>query len=197
MIRMLPTRWNGLVVAAFFIAISGAAFPLPAHSQDTDNAYRVKPGDKLEISVWKEEGLDQVVVVRPDGGLTFPLAGEIQASGHTIAEITSELTKRITPYIPEALVTVGVSEIRGSRVYIIGQVQMPGQFFANPDVDVMQALSMAGGLTAFAQASDIRVLRRSRDGQQRAISFDYNQLIRGRSLEQNIMLQDGDVLIVP
>lgn len=167
-----------------------------AHAQPESEAYRVRAGDSLFISVWREEGLEQTVIVRPDGGFTFPLAGEFDATGKTIAELTDEIRQRLSQYIPEPPVTVGVAEIRGTRIYIIGQVQEPGEFIVNPTVDVMQALSMAGGLNAFASASDIRILRRGPDGQ-RAIQFDYGQIIRGRSLDQNIMLRDGDTVIVP
>jgi polysaccharide export outer membrane protein len=175
---------------------SGLLHGEPARAQNADNAYRVQPGDKLAISVWKEEGLAQTVIVRPDGGFTFPLAGELNATGKTVATLTEEIRARLIRLIPEAIVTVDVAEIRAARVYIIGQVTMPGQFAMNPVLDVIQALSMAGGLTPFASPSDIRILRRGPDGQ-RAIPFDYGSVIRGRELEQNIMLEDGDVVIVP
>jgi polysaccharide export outer membrane protein len=176
---------------------SGLFHTEPLRAQDdTDGVYRVQPGDKLFISVWKEEGLAQTVIVRPDGGFTFPLAGELDATGKTVANLTEEIRARLIRLIPEAIVTVDVAEIRGAKVYIIGQVTMPGQFVMNPLLDVIQALSMAGGLTPFASPSDIRILRRGPDGQ-RAIPFDYGAVIRGRELDQNIMLEDGDVVIVP
>lgn len=178
------------------LVIAGALGSVSANAQATDATYRVRSGDKLFISVWKEEGLEQTVIVRPDGGFTFPLAGELNANDKTIAQITEELRSRLIRYIPEALVTVDVAELRGARVYIIGQVQMPGEFIMNPALDVIQALSMAGGLNAFASPNGIRILRRGTGGQS-AIPFDYSAVIRGRDLEQNIMLQDGDVVIVP
>ena len=103
---------------------------------------------------------------------------------------------RLVRLIPEAVVTVDVAELRGARVYIIGQVQKPGEFTALSTVDVLQALSMAGGVTAFRTPGDIKILRRGAEGQ-RAIPFDYDAIIRGRDLEQNVTLEDGDVLIVP
>jgi polysaccharide export outer membrane protein len=179
------------------LALAGLFGSVSAHAQQggTDT-YRIRSGDKLFISVWKEEGLEQTVIVRPDGGFTFPLAGELNANNKTIAAVTEELRSRLIRFIPEALVTVDVAELRGARVYIIGQVQMPGEFVMNPVLDVIQALSMAGGLTAFASPNGIRILRR-RTGGQTAIPFDYSAVIRGRDLEQNIMLEDGDVVIVP
>jgi polysaccharide export outer membrane protein len=177
------------------LALAGSLGSVSVHAQGTDT-YRIRSGDKLFISVWKEEGLEQTVIVRPDGGFTFPLAGELNANNKTIAAVTEELRTRLVRFIPEALVTVDVAELRGARVYIIGQVQMPGEFIMNPVLDVIQALSMAGGLTAFASPNGIRILRRGTGGQT-AIPFDYSAVIRGRDLEQNIMLEDGDVVIVP
>jgi polysaccharide export outer membrane protein len=173
-------------------AARAPATPAPTGEQ----TYRVRSGDKLFISVWKEEGLAQTVIVRPDGRITFPLAGELSAAGKTIDVLTGELRDRLVRLIPEALVTVDVAELRGARIYIIGQVQMPGERIVTQTVDVMQALSMAGGLSAFASPNDVRILRRTGEGQ-RALPFDYGAVIRGRNLEQNIMLEDGDVVIVP
>ncbi|HEY8518639.1 MAG TPA: polysaccharide biosynthesis/export family protein [Gammaproteobacteria bacterium] len=158
--------------------------------------YEVQPGDLLHISVWKEEGLDQEVLVRPDGGLSFPLAGDLNAAGKTVEEIRQEITDRLARFIPNLVVTVSVRQINGNKVYVIGQVNNPGEFVVNPQVDVMQALSIAGGLTAFASANDIFVLRR-RDGRQVALPFRYSDVVRGRNLEQNILLQSGDVVVVP
>lgn len=187
---------SAVLVAGLANAQAPGAAQSAAGGQSASTPYRVRPGDKLFISVWKEEGLAQQVIVRPDGGFTFPLAGELNANNKTIAELTNELRARLTRYIPEALVSVDVAELRGARVYIIGQVQMPGEFVMNPSLDVIQALSMAGGLTAFASPNGIRILRRGGTGQS-AIPFDYSQVIRGRDLDQNIVLQDGDVVIVP
>ena len=190
-----------LVVAAGLLGGTSASAQsrgaaAPASAQARDSAYRVRPGDKLFISVWKEEGLAQTAIVRPDGGFTFPLAGELNATDKTVAALAEEIRARLVRLIPEAVVTVDVAELRGARVYIIGQVQMPGEFIMVSSLDVLQALSMAGGVTAFASPGDIKILRRSAEGQ-RAIAFDYDAIIRGRDLEQNITLEDGDVVIVP
>ena len=198
MTRSIRPRWlSGLsALGLLFFTLVFDAGPAQAQDDPGNAAYTVRPGDSLFISVWREEGLEQTVIVRPDGGFSFPLAGEFLAAGKTISVLTEEIRDRLSQYIPEPPVTVGVAEIRGTRIYIIGQVQSPGEFLVNPTVDVMQALSMAGGLNAFASPSDIRILRRDND-RQTAIGFDYGQIIRGRGLEQNIMLRDGDTVIVP
>ena len=171
-----------------------------AHAQEDSSpsapGYTVQPGDLLEISVWREEDLNQEVLVRPDGGLSFPVAGDINALGQTVEEIRAEIVNRLSRYIPEPVVTVSVREINGNKIYIIGQVNSPGEFVVNPQVDVMQALSMAGGTTAFASVNEIFVLRRM-DGEQITLPFRFGDVVRGRSLEQNILLESGDVLVVP
>jgi len=160
------------------------------------DAYEVQPGDLLEISVWREPELQKQVLVRPDGAFSFPLSGQINARNRTVEDLRLEITSRLERYIPDLVVTVSVVEINGNKVYVIGQVNAPGVFVVNPRVDVMQALSMAGGMTPFADVNDIRILRRTSSGQQ-AIKFRYEDVARGRSLEQNIVLQSGDVVVVP
>ena len=158
--------------------------------------YEVQPSDVLQISVWKEPDLTQQVLVRPDGAFSFPLAGEINAVGKTVEEVRRELVDRLGRYIPDLVVTVSVLEIRGNKIYVIGQVNQPGEFIMNPRVDVMQALSLAGGTTAFAASSEIFVLRRD-NGQQQRMPFNFDAVLRGRNLEQNVLLRTGDVVVVP
>ena len=158
--------------------------------------YEVQPSDVLQVSVWHEPELSQQVLVRPDGAFSFPLAGDISAIGKTVEELRRELVERLGRYIPDLVVTVTVLEIRGNKIYVIGQVNTPGEFIVNPRVDVMQALSLAGGTTAFASPSEIFVLRRD-NGQQQRLPFNFDAVLRGRDLEQNILLRTGDVVVVP
>ena len=106
--------------------------------------YTLNPGDQIDIAVWKELELTKTVVVRPDGKFSFPLAGEIQAAGRTIAQVQIEITNKLKTYIPEAVVTAAVKELDGYRVYVIGQVGKPGSFVMNPRMNVLQALTVAG-----------------------------------------------------
>ena len=160
------------------------------------DAYEIKPGDVLFISVWKEPELQKEVLVRPDGAFSFPLSGEIDARNKTVQDLWQEISSRLSRYIPDLIVTVSVLEINGNKVFVIGQVNEPGEFIVNPRVDVMQALSMAGGTTPFAKLNDIKILRRTVNGQI-AIGFRYDDVVHGRNLEQNILLESGDVLVVP
>lgn len=158
--------------------------------------YKVQPGDTLEISVWKEPDLQGPVLVTPDGAFAFPLVGQVDARGKTVTDLQKIVVDRLRQYIPEPVVTVSVKDIKGNKVYVIGQVNKPGEFIVNPRVDVMQALSMAGGTTPFAALGDIVILRRS-GGAQEAIRFDYSALVKGKNLQQNIELRSGDVVVVP
>jgi polysaccharide export outer membrane protein len=158
--------------------------------------YKLQAGDVLNISVWKETDLQSEVLIRPDGGVSFALAGEMAAAGHSVAELTAELEKRIRKYVPDAVVTVAVKAATGNRVYVLGKVNKPGDFPLSRPIDVAQALSLAGGMTPFADSDSIRVLRRE-NGRQTAISFHYGDIEHGRRLEQNILLQSGDTVVVP
>ena len=160
------------------------------------STYRVGPEDVVEISVWHEDALKKEALVRPDGGISYPLIGEVQAAGKTVLEIRDEITRRLEKFVPDAAVSVTIVKVGSQRVYVIGKVNKPGEFPVGRYVDVLQALSMAGGLTPFADSNDIRVMRR--DGaRQVVLPFEYNRVVRGDKLEQNIQLRAGDVVVVP
>ncbi|MBA3562408.1 MAG: polysaccharide biosynthesis/export family protein [Gammaproteobacteria bacterium] len=193
---MPPMRAAGMLLA--LILAGGAAAQDAPQPGATDEGYQIQPGDVLNISVWNEEDLQREVLVRPDGAISFPLTdGDIQAAGRTVEELRQEIMQRLSKYIPDLVATVSVTQILGNKIYVIGQVNTPGVFVMNPRVDVMQALSMAGGGTAFASLDNIRILRRTGDGEQKAYRFEYGDVIKGNNLEQNVMLRSGDVIVVP
>ena len=179
-------------------AVSTAAPPqqTPDFEVPTSPGYLLQPGDVLNVSVWKETDLTAEVLIRPDGGLSFALAGDLHAAGHTVGELTAMLEKRIRKFEPDAVVTVSIKVAAGNRVYVIGKVTHPGDFPLNRPTDVMQALSLAGGATPFADTNAIRILRRDGD-HQTAITFRYGDVEHGRKLQQNILLQSGDTVVVP
>ena len=188
-----PSVILGLIAALCF------SWPTVAAAQEQtapDDVYRVKAGDQLEVSVWKEPDLKITVLVRPDGGFSFPLAGDVSAAGKAVDEIRVELAQKLTRFIPDPVVTVMVSAIGGNMIYVIGQVNNPGPHIMNPRIDVMQALSIAGGATAFASLNDIKILRRTETGQV-VLPFRYADIERGRNLNQNVLLTSGDVVVVP
>lgn len=166
----------------------------PLFAQNND--YFLQPGDVLSVSVWKETDLQQVVLVRPDGGISFPLVGDIQASGKTVDDVRQVLTNKLAKLIPDVQVSVALQELNGNLIYVVGKVNQPGVYPFNQNVDVLQALGMAGGATAFAALNDIKILRRD-SGRLKSIEFRYSDMEKGRNLKQNIILQSGDTVLVP
>ncbi|EGW20766.1 MULTISPECIES: polysaccharide biosynthesis/export family protein [Methylobacter] len=161
------------------------------------SVYRLNPGDKLEITVWQEENLKQEVVVLPDGTISFPLVGHVPAAGKTTEDLVRLLQERLDKFIPDSEINVRLLAAEGNLVYVTGEVAHPGQFVMKGPMDVMQALSMAGGLTAFAKKNSIIVLRRQADGQTRSFPFEYGDVEDGENIESNILLQSGDTIVAP
>ncbi len=159
-------------------------------------SYHVGPGDVLEISVWRDENLSREVVVPPDSIISFPLIGDVDTSGMSVADVRGIITKKLSEYMPEASVTVMLKEIKSLKVYVIGQVKNPGVFQINLETHVMQILSQAKGLTPFAAERDIHILR-YRNNTTKKIGFDYKEVLKGNNLEQDILLKRGDVIVVP
>lgn len=186
-----------------FLAFCAAlAFAAPAVCSPTTAAvpppvpYGLQAGDLLTVSVWKEPELQSEVLVRPDGRISFPLAGDLPAASRSVDELRGELESRLAKFIPDVVVTVAVKAVSGNRIYVLGKVNKPGDFVLGRPTDVMQAISLAGGTTPFAELDGIRVLRREA-GKLRSIDFRYTEVERGRRLEQNIVLQGGDTVVVP
>lgn len=162
----------------------------------SDSGYLLGPEDVLLISVWKDEHLTREVVVRPDGMISFPLIGDMAAEGRTVEELRADIARRLVKYIPAVNVTVSVLKVLSYKVYVVGRVTKPGEYLVGHYTDVLQALSLAGGLTPFAAENDIKIVRRVM-GQQRVFLFRYSDVRKGIELEQNILLQRGDVVMVP
>jgi len=159
-------------------------------------SYLIGPGDHLHISVWKEDNMQQDVLVTPDGGISFPLAGEIHASGLTTEQLRQVLVKKLNRYIPHPIVTVSVTQTDSNKVYVIGKVARPGEFIATGYLDVLQALSLAGGVTPYASADEIKIIRRTSKGN-KVFNFDYDEVVDGNQLNTNIILKAGDTVVVP
>ena len=181
-----------------FALLSALCVLLGSAHADEPEPYRIQPGDVLVVAVWKEQDLMAEVLVRPDGGMSFPLVGDVRASGRTVEELRTLVDERLSKFIPDPSVTIAVKQIGGNRVYVLGKVNRPGEFTFSRPIDVMQALSLAGGATSFAALDDIQILRRDPAGKQTSRRFRYSEVERGRDLEQNILLKSGDtVRIVP
>ncbi len=194
MIKGIRIRMAAIAALAF--VFNGFSYVHAAEAVAPQGEYRIRAGDKLTISVWREADLQRQVLVQPDGRISFPLAGQVQAQGRTVEEIRGDVTTRLARFIPDLVVTVLLDEIRGTQVYVLGQVNKPNQYVVPGDVDVVQALSLAGGMTPYAAANEIRILRRE-SGRQVVLDFHYGDVSRGRELQQNILLRDGDIVVVP
>lgn len=202
-----------IVASVLLIFLTGCALAPATHASGPDNAktpetpaapdtaipgdiYIVQPGDLLVVDVWKEKDLQRELMVRPDGGLNFPLIGDLDVSGKTIEQLRKEITTKLAKYVPDPVVTLSVKQSLGNKIYVLGKVNKPGDYIVIRNTDVMQALSMAGGLNPFASANKIKILRREH-GVLKAIPFKYSRVEKGEDLEQNIILQGGDIVVVP
>jgi polysaccharide export outer membrane protein len=168
-----------------------------AGAQGAGTDYKIGASDVLEITVYGEEGLIRPeLVVRPDGKISFPLAGDIQVGGMTTAQAKELLEEKLREYIPGAVAAVSVKMLGSLQYYVVGKVNKPGMFNVSKPVTVLQALALAGGLTIFADEKNIQVVR-NQDGKVTNLPFNYKAVKNGRDLEQNIVLERGDTVVVP
>ena len=170
-------------------ATQGAALPMV-------QGYRIGTGDVLDIAVWKDMALTKQVTVLPDGAIHFPLVGEIKALGMTVSELKLTLERKIERYVPDPVLSVGVLQVNSMLIYVIGKVNKPGRFVLNANINVLQALAMAGGLNPFAKEKDVRIFRENNGGTDQ-FKFNYDEVQEGEKLEQNITLRRGDIIVVP
>lgn len=155
-------------------------------------------GDVLEVSVWGDESLTRPnVIVRPDGKISFPLIGDMQAAGKTVEQLRKEFETRIGEYVSDAPVTIMLQQLGSTQVYIVGKVNRPGAYLMSGQTTVLQALALAGGMTPYAESDDILVVRMEDGGKQRYLPFNYVDAVAGDGLEQNVLLRPGDTVLVP
>jgi polysaccharide export outer membrane protein len=196
--------WTTLVLGV--VAISGCvpqASPLTEAQAVAATAtppdmetYLLGPEDAIEISVWKEPELTKQLVVRPDGKISYPLIGEVQAAGLTVKQLQEDILKRLQKFVTDVNVTVILLKAQYYKVYVTGKVNKPGEFLVGRPTTVMQAIAMAGGVTPFASPGSIIILRKA-GGKEEAFPFNYNRVAKGRDLEENRILMPGDVVVVP
>jgi polysaccharide export outer membrane protein len=191
--NMRSLYWSAAVVILAIVLCFGSGI---AQAAEDTSTLEIGPGDILEISVWQDETLNREVIVPPDQVISFPLAGEVNVKGMTIADLRRTLKQRLVEYVPNAVVTVMFRQVTSMLVYVVGKVNNPGVFPIHMNTTVMHVLAMAGGPNPFASTRNITILR-NQDGKSIEIPFDYKDIQKGRNLEQNIVLQKGDVIIVP
>ncbi len=191
--KRLLGLFYGLVILLVCISPLQAAEDTPLLTGDP---YLIGAGDVLDISVWKDEAQTKTVVVLPDGTIAFPLIGQLMAEGKTVSQLKGEITQKVSLYVPDPVVTVIVHQVNSMLIYVIGKVNNPGRFLLNTNVNVMQALTMAGGLNPFAKRDKITIMR-DEWGDTTIFRFNYDEVSTGENLQQNIRLRRGDVVVVP
>ena len=158
--------------------------------------YTIQPNDVLEIFVWKEPDLTRKVLVRPDGRISFPLVQDMLVAGSSPGELKEAIEKRLKEYIEIPYVTVIIDAIQSYRIFVTGKVQKPGGILAEKPITVLQALALAGGFQEFANLSDMTIIRSS-ETDNKVFRFNYEEVIKGKNSDQNILLRTGDVVVVP
>jgi polysaccharide export outer membrane protein len=160
--------------------------------------YRIGPEDVLEIMVWKNSDLTRTVTVRPDGKVSLPLIGDVQASGLTTEELKTQVTRQMKEFIASPDVSVLVSNINSYYYYILGEVAKPGKYPLKEKITVLQALSMAGGFTPFAYKNGISLFRMDpATSMQTKIRIRYDEIVSSDDTKKNLLIQSGDTILVP
>jgi polysaccharide export outer membrane protein len=185
----------------FVLVLMVLAATTPLYAGDQEPApgtadYIIGPGDVLLISVWNNEALTRPVTVLPDGKIHFPLIKEVVAGGKTLSVLEKELDQKIAAFVPDPNLSVMVQQVNSVLIYVVGKVNQPGRFVLNTNVNVLQSIATAGGLNPFAKSNKIRIFRET-NGNTRMLPFEYDRVVQGENLEQNIRLERGDVVVVP
>jgi polysaccharide export outer membrane protein len=184
-------------LAMVLLTAAVAVLPQLSRAQSAAPDYKIHPGDKLVVGVYDDPKLlPQEMTVAPDGKISYPLVGVMMVGGKNVETVRNEMEGRLKKYISDPIATVIVTEVKGNVVYVIGQVLKPGQLVMNPTINVLQALSMAGGGNPYAKLDGIIVIRTTAAGQ-RTLPFKYGQVAAGKDLSQNVDLENGDVVVVP
>ena len=168
----------------------------PPAPSAAEHEYKIGPQDVVQIDVWKEPEISRTIPVRPDGKISVPLLHDVQAAGLTAMELATSLRDGLSKYLNNPQVNVTVTQINSRRVYLTGEVTRAGAIPLLPNMTVLQALASGGGFTQFAKMKNIYVLR-TENGKQVKHPFNYKEVVKGNLSEQNILLQDGDTIVVP
>lgn len=199
-------RVQCLCVGALLFVIAGCASiggmpeadaELASMISDASAGYQAGPGDVLEITVYGEESLNRGnLVVRPDGKVSFPLVGDIDVGGLTTAQIKAVLEEKLREFVPGAVSSVGIVQLGSMQFYVVGKVNKPGMYNISQPMTIMQALALAGGPTPFASEKKIIIVRNHGNSSLK-LPFNYKEVKQGINLSQNVLLNRGDVVVVP
>lgn len=162
-----------------------------------DAAYKIGSSDVLAITVWKEPEVSRSIPVRPDGKISLPLVGELQAAGRTPLQLERDISEKLKAYITNPDVNVMVQQINSEKFNVLGRVAHSGSYPLSTDTTVLDAIATAGGFLDFAKETGVYVLRSTPGSGQKRLAFNYKDVIKGKHPEQNIKLEPGDTVVVP
>jgi len=201
MVKILPSLALVLIAAVSSPAAQAPApSPTPAPAQAPASAapadFVIGPEDVLGVIFWREADISGDVTVRPDGRITLPVIGEMQAAGLRADQLQEQILQAAAKYLTDPNVAVVVRTINSRKIFVTGRVTTPGTHLLKGPLNVMQAIALAGGVTEYADAKNITILRATK-GRTERFRFNYKDVARGKSLEQNIQLLPGDTVVVP
>jgi len=157
--------------------------------------YVIGIADVLNVVSWRDKELSADVVVRPDGKISLPMLNDVPAAGMTPEQLAAAVQKAATKFVRDPGITVIVKEIHSRKVYVVGEVAKPGSVNLGSELNVLQAIAEAGGFLEAANKSDV-VIVRIEDGEERRFKFNYNEVVRGKNVAQNIRLVPGDTILI-
>ena len=200
--RHLKTISVGLLLCSMLFQVGCPAATMPLMKYDAPEGFLLGPEDELEITVWKNLDLSRITVIRPDGLISMPLIGDIQAAGLTAEALAQQIAERLKQYFATTpAVSVSVKTINSYSVFVLGEVVKPGKYQLKSYITVLQAISLAGGFTVYASKNRLQVLRVTKNGNQKLqeirIPLRYTDLVSGHGEPGNIVLHSGDTVVVP
>ncbi len=178
-----------IFICVFFIMI----IPVWLFAED----YKIGPEDVIEVGVWKEPDLSRTVIVRPDGKISLPLIGDVQAEGLTPTELTNTIQKKLKSFVTDPVVFVILTQINSPKVYLFGKVKSPGVYPLNSHLTLLQAIAMAGGFAEWAKKNKVIILRKTDKGDDERIVINIEKIIKNRGKYNDVLLEKGDRIIVP
>lgn len=205
-VNLMRRRFSICVVVGGMLMLGAACAEIPREVLDEANRtfskdFLLGPEDVVEVTVWRNQDLSRATVVRPDGMISLPLIGDVQASGFTAAQVSERISKRLSEYKENPSVSVSVKEINSYVVYVVGEVTRPGKYPLKSYATVLQGISLAGGFTQYASKNRMAVMRSVRDGagneRQVRIPVRYDDLVMGKGEVGNFRLLSGDTIVVP
>jgi len=201
---MIPVRV--LVIAGLLLGMpmgcaSVSKEALDEAAKPVSKEFLLGPEDVLEVTVWRNQDLSRIVVVRPDGKISLPLIGDVQASGLNSSQVAAKIAARLTEFKENPNVSVSLKEVNSYFIYVLGEVLKPGKYPLKSYATVLQGVSMAGGFTQFASKNRMQVIRTQTNEagkeNQIRIPVPYNELVSGKGEIENFILKSGDTIVVP